>query len=816
MPIAMTSTSPHVTTQLRQLIYYHLDNDLLPNALFLAERLHGCDPRGPDAAHLLALCHFRLGRLKAAYDYSREKGLRGQHLGCAYVFAQACLGLERYGEGIMSLDRARGLWGGRNHWNKHSETSRRNLPDAAAVNCLLGKLWRAYGDTTKAIGCYIEALKLNPFMWDAFLDLCDTGAVVKTSNIFKMTPEMSAMMSTSISSNNTGAPPDSPPAGNPSVQTAQNGLFTPDPFNSVSRPGEPGLKLGGGNLFSRLNGGHNANASSSIDTETPVPNGGSHDEDVMMGEAGGVSRAPSAEPPHAPPRKARQVPSVADSGVDVPRMKAITARGRGKSGSEARDEVDPIKAPTGAQKRTISGNMPQSAVSSNPASQPRRSHRLMQSVQDHIRPSKSSTLPSERREAEARERQTRELRRARLPTTSKGTRSGTASGVGRVISGNRKAVDISDREQEKTRPPSVMGGSTATTQKPASLASAAAAEAAREREALQWLLDLFGKLGSGYYYLSRYSLIPALQTFTSLPAQHRDTPWVLAQIGRAHYEKAAYAESCDIFSKIKLLAPSRMEDMEVYSTVLWHLKRDTDLAHLAHELIEADRLCPQAWCAIGNSFSLQRDHDQAIRCFKRATQLNPDFAYAYTLQGHEHIANEEFDKALLAYRHAVAADSRHYNGWYGLGRVYERLGKYDIAEKHYKAAAQINPTNAVLIVCVGVVLEKSRKAAAALRQYGIACELDPRSALARFKKARALMNLRRPREALTELEILKDLAPDEANVHFMLGRLYKMMRDKTSAIRHFTIALNLDPKAAQYIKEAMETLEDEDELSEDD
>lgn len=102
-----------------------------------------------------------------------------------------------------------------------------------------------------------------------------------------------------------------------------------------------------------------------------------------------------------------------------------------------------------------------------------------------------------------------------------------------------------------------------------------------------------------------------------------------------------------------------------------------------------------------------------------------------------------------------------------------------------------------------------KKTQAALVQYSHACDLDPRSNLARFRKAQALMKLRHPKEALTELEILKDLAPDDANVHFMLGRLYKMMRDKTAAIRHFTIALNLDPKAAQYIKEAMESLEDD-------
>lgn len=59
--------------------------------------------------------------------------------------------------------------------DKHSENTRRHLPDAAAVLCLLGKLCRANGETKKAAEFYAESLKLNPFMWDAFLDLCDSG-----------------------------------------------------------------------------------------------------------------------------------------------------------------------------------------------------------------------------------------------------------------------------------------------------------------------------------------------------------------------------------------------------------------------------------------------------------------------------------------------------------------------------------------------------------------------------------------------------------------------------------------------------------------
>ena len=187
--------------------------------------------------------------------------------------------------------------------------------------------------------------------------------------------------------------------------------------------------------------------------------------------------------------------------------------------------------------------------------------------------------------------------------------------------------------------------------------------------------------------------------------------------------------------------PERTEDMEVFSTILWHQRKEVELSFLAHELIDKERSSPEAWCALGNCFALQRDHDQALRCFRRATGLNPKLAYAFTLQGHEHVSNEEYDKAMGAYRSAITADNRHYNAWYGLGKVYEKLGKYETAERHFRSAVKINPTNAVLICCVGMLLEKMKNYEGALQQYNAAVKIAPKSALSRFRRARTLMSM---------------------------------------------------------------------------
>ncbi|CAO2652149.1 Nn.00g004320.m01.CDS01, partial [Neocucurbitaria sp. VM-36] len=691
-----------VNAQLRQLIYYHLDNSFLENALFLAGRLHALEPRNPDAAHLLALCNLRLGRYKAAYDCSKSKGVHFQHLGCAYVFAQACLGLERYDLGAQALEKVRGLWAGRNHWNKHSETSRRHVPDAAACYCMLGKLYAAHGDTKKAIDYFVEALKINSFMWDAFTGLCDIGAVVRPQNVFKITPDMLASIS-HATTNGTGSHATS---SQESLDTRNPFVSTPDidPFNpSVRQGGDIGLNLGGSNLLSRLNGSHNVSnglgaGSTYHGIDTPIANGQHfQDEDVMMGEAGGpVLNETIMDMALAPARKPR-VPGF-NAIEEPPRMRSMTSRGRTKMIPEI-DQTDiPRPINQNGHKRTVSGHSMQHSqvtttqISDPTAAPPRRSVRLRKTI-SQIRPGSSRLGGTSSKDVESKE--PREMRKVKA-TGTKG-RTGTTTTVGRVVSGNSKPhMEISELSKPDSRPASAA----AIAAPPPRMAPQA--DAAREQEAIHWLLDLLLKIGSGYRHLSRYESTKALEAFAAVPKGQRESPWVLAQIGKAYYECSMYADAEKVFQQIREKTPSYLEHMEVYSNTLWQLKQEVPLGHLAHTLMDQDRLSPQAWCALGNASSLDRQHDDAVKCFARATQLDPKFAYAFTLQGHEHVANEEFDKAMAAYRNAISADNRHYNGWYGLGNVYERLGKYEVAEKHYRAASQINPNNAMILVRIGL------------------------------------------------------------------------------------------------------------------
>lgn len=634
------------------------------------------------------------------------------------------------------------------------------------------------------------------------------------NNVFRMTSEMKNALATHTPDENALNIPEAVPLSDNLSQSniSHTSVNQPppssDPF-SISKNrinGEVRPNTGDSVLFEKLNGskgvvtplGPATYSHPSLDT--PTGPGGGKVTEILPKDDGGVVAVPvSAEPPQAPLRKAKAIPGMGiDFGVEAPpkvRSNSIRSKSRNKDGSEEGDSLSVLSRTStlsngvGDRKRTISGQAAHLALThtsninttaaNDPGAPQRRSVRLF----NQIRPQSGKFAASSGNLGAKEGKDPKKTKAVSL----KG-RSANAFNVGRVVSGNRKHAETMDVDGKELRPPTATTGG-ANFPKPVTVN-----DKIREYEALQWLFDLFIKLGTGYYALCHYQCDTALQMFQSLHSSQRETPWVLAQLGRTLFEENEYAEAEKCFARLKAMAPARLDDMEVYSTVLWHTRNDIELAFLSHEIVDIDHGSPQAWCAVGNSFSLQRDHDQALKCFKRATQLNPKFAYAFTLQGHEHISNEEYDKALAAYRAAVAVDKRHYNAWYGLGKVFEKQGKYSLAEQHYRTAALINPANAVLICCIGTVLEKLKNPRAALIQYNKSCEMAPKSTLSRFNKAGVLMSLQEPQLALQDLEILKDLIPDDANVHFRLGKVYKILRQNAAATKHFTTAMHLDPK----------------------
>ncbi|KAH8076651.1 anaphase-promoting complex, cyclosome, subunit 3 [Aureococcus anophagefferens] len=306
------------------------------------------------------------------------------------------------------------------------------------------------------------------------------------------------------------------------------------------------------------------------------------------------------------------------------------------------------------------------------------------------------------------------------------------------------------------------------------------------------LLRVLRRLGAARDCIGRTRGPDALRHLHAVPARHFETGWVQHHVGKVHFEAADYEAAVRSLRTMRRVEPHRMAGLELLSTALWHLKDDVELCYLARHCVDFDARSPEAWCASGNCLSLQKEHDGAIRCFQRAIAVDPRFAYAYTLCGHEYVANEDFEKAIGMYRHAMRIDERHYNAWYGLGAIYYRQEKYELAEYHFDRALCHNPTSSVLHCYLGMTLHANQKCHDALRHLRRAALMEPKNPQARFQCANVLISLDKYEDALAELRAVSDHAPREASVHFLMGKVCKKLGRLDDAMMHFTFALDLE------------------------
>lgn len=275
-------------------------------------------------------------------------------------------------------------------------------------------------------------------------------------------------------------------------------------------------------------------------------------------------------------------------------------------------------------------------------------------------------------------------------------------------------------------------------------------------------MKLLRTLGEGYRHLCMFRCKEALNVYQKLSSKQYNTGWILSQVGKAYFELVDYLNADYAFSLVRQISPYNLEEMDVYSTVLYHLKQDMKLKYLAQEMILVDRFAPQTWCAIGNCYSLQKDHESALKSFQRAVQLNSRFAYAHTLSGHEYVIMEDYGKGVECYQTSLHVDARHYNSWYGLGMIYLCQEKFEFAEHHFRQAYQINPLSSVIMYYLGTTLEALKRSEEALEMMEKAIVIDNKNPLPKYSKAKLLVTLGKLNEALEILEELKECTPRES------------------------------------------------------
>lgn len=132
-----------------------------------------------DTLFLLATCYYRSGRVRQAHGLLSKKASTSSQ--CRFLLAKCCFDLEKY-SGAEAV-----IVGGYYKQIKNIEEIVTQFGDQACFALqIIAKIYHKMMRTAKAIEAHKLALKLNPFLWHSFEELCNIGEKVDPSKIFQL------------------------------------------------------------------------------------------------------------------------------------------------------------------------------------------------------------------------------------------------------------------------------------------------------------------------------------------------------------------------------------------------------------------------------------------------------------------------------------------------------------------------------------------------------------------------------------------------------------------------------------------------------
>jgi tetratricopeptide (TPR) repeat protein len=161
----------------------------------------------------------------------------------------------------------------------------------------------------------------------------------------------------------------------------------------------------------------------------------------------------------------------------------------------------------------------------------------------------------------------------------------------------------------------------------------------------------------------------------------------------------------------------------------------------------------------------------AIAHYRRATELEPEYAPAYNNMGTALRAQGLVEQAITSYRHAIEAMADYPDAHYNLANALMDQQRASDALQHLRIAARAMPTSAGVRNNLGKALAEEGRLDEAERELRLAVALDPGSAKAHHNLGNVLASRGRVADALEHLSRAAGIEPTDVEVEYDLGTL---------------------------------------------
>lgn len=202
---------------------------------------------------------------------------------------------------------------------------------------------------------------------------------------------------------------------------------------------------------------------------------------------------------------------------------------------------------------------------------------------------------------------------------------------------------------------------------------------------------------------------------------------------------------------------------------------------------------------LGKAQITEGRRDEAAVSFRRAVNLDPDFAEAHNNLGNILSGRSGHDESIAAYRRAIALSPTYVEAYFNLGHALRRKGDARAAIDAYRRALALRPDFIEACNGLGHALIEAGQQEEALTAFRRAVALRPEHGPSANNLALALHALGRRAAALEILDQALAFDPGYAFAHANRGMILKDMRDHDGAVLALRRALALRPDVPAFL-----------------
>ena len=282
---------------------------------------------------------------------------------------------------------------------------------------------------------------------------------------------------------------------------------------------------------------------------------------------------------------------------------------------------------------------------------------------------------------------------------------------------------------------------------------------------------------------------------------------IYAGFGKLYASQQQWRQAIDAYEQALTLVP---ENAEIHRTLAGLYAQVGERIEEVMYRYQAVSLKP-VWANpsnqlnLGNALIEQGKLAEAIDCYERAVQLNPEFYEAHYNLGVA-LTQAEDVAAIAAFDRALAINPDHAASHFGVARLLEAAGDLPTALTHYQRSAALDSDDAIAHYALSEVRLKLRQWQAAIAPCQRAVELSPDFAWAHHYLGYAWLKQAEWQAAIISLQRAIELNPASPWTYYHLATAHTQLQEWQAAATASLQAIWLQPDLSGVYRQLGATL----------